>query len=213
MTAYGSVEVAVEAMRRGACDFVEKPWDNERLLTIVRTQTERTEIVRKGRRLEQECRGAKKDQQWPCERHPVLSGNERTVRRQRRGLEAGRRLLKLQVEYSSNFRLADRDFPPAVAHFVVAIAATKWVALTPERKSVPSPRMLIPLLGLLCLDRADSARHSKTALRPQYPTPIGLYDHPEALRNDRMASRREFTTVADQPYPDNQCVLGFAQPG
>src|SRR5262245_59108708 len=40
MTAWGSVEVAVEAMRRGARDFVQKPWENARLLTIVRTQVE-----------------------------------------------------------------------------------------------------------------------------------------------------------------------------
>src|SRR3954471_3113809 len=38
MTAWASVDVAVEAMRRGARDFVEKPWDNARLLTILRTQ-------------------------------------------------------------------------------------------------------------------------------------------------------------------------------
>ncbi len=37
MTAWGSVDLAVSAMRCGACDFVEKPWDNTRLLTIVRT--------------------------------------------------------------------------------------------------------------------------------------------------------------------------------
>ncbi len=38
MTAWGSVGLAVEAMRRGAQDFIEKPWDNERLLTVLRTQ-------------------------------------------------------------------------------------------------------------------------------------------------------------------------------
>ncbi len=38
MTAWGSVDVAVEAMRRGAKDFVTKPWDNARLLATVRTQ-------------------------------------------------------------------------------------------------------------------------------------------------------------------------------
>jgi DNA-binding NtrC family response regulator len=56
MTAYGSVEVAVEAMRRGASDFVEKPWDNQRLLSILRTQTELARISRRGRRLEEENR-------------------------------------------------------------------------------------------------------------------------------------------------------------
>ena len=40
MTAWGSVEVAVEAMRRGARDFVQKPWENDRLLAILRTQVE-----------------------------------------------------------------------------------------------------------------------------------------------------------------------------
>ncbi len=39
MTAWGSVDLAVEAMRRGACDFVQKPWDNARLLETVRKQT------------------------------------------------------------------------------------------------------------------------------------------------------------------------------
>ncbi len=54
MTAWASVEVAVEAMRRGAKDFVTKPWDNPRLLTIVRTQVELGSAVRAYRRLEQE---------------------------------------------------------------------------------------------------------------------------------------------------------------
>ena len=40
MTAWGSVEGAVEAMRRGARDYVQKPWDNTRLLTTLRTQVE-----------------------------------------------------------------------------------------------------------------------------------------------------------------------------
>jgi DNA-binding NtrC family response regulator len=54
MTAWGSVDVAVEAMRRGARDFVQKPWDNERLLTILRTQAELARALRRGQRLEAE---------------------------------------------------------------------------------------------------------------------------------------------------------------
>src|ERR1043166_5657988 len=54
MTAWGSVGLAVEAMRRGARDFVQKPWDNERLLTILRTQAELARALRKGERLEAE---------------------------------------------------------------------------------------------------------------------------------------------------------------
>lgn len=56
MTAWGSVEVAVEAMRRGAKDFIQKPWDNARLLAIVRTQAELSAALRHGARLEAENR-------------------------------------------------------------------------------------------------------------------------------------------------------------
>ena len=52
MTAWGSVEVAVEAMRRGARDFIQKPWDNARLQSIVRTQIELGQALRRGQRLE-----------------------------------------------------------------------------------------------------------------------------------------------------------------
>jgi DNA-binding NtrC family response regulator len=54
MTAWASVEVAVEAMRRGAKDFVTKPWENPRLITIVKTQIELASAVRAYQRLEQE---------------------------------------------------------------------------------------------------------------------------------------------------------------
>src|SRR5512132_4092267 len=56
MTAWGSVELAVEAMRRGARDFIQKPWDNARLLAIIRTQIELSQALRRGRRLEAENR-------------------------------------------------------------------------------------------------------------------------------------------------------------
>ena len=54
MTAWGSVDLAVEAMRRGARDFIQKPWDNARLLTVLRTQVELAEALRRGKRLEAE---------------------------------------------------------------------------------------------------------------------------------------------------------------
>ena len=54
MTAWSSVDIAVDAMRRGARDFVTKPWDNERLLAILRTQAELGHALRRGQRLEAE---------------------------------------------------------------------------------------------------------------------------------------------------------------
>jgi DNA-binding NtrC family response regulator len=54
MTAWATVELAVEAMRRGAKDFITKPWDNPRLLAIVRNQIELGSAMRTYRRLEEE---------------------------------------------------------------------------------------------------------------------------------------------------------------
>ena len=54
MTAWGSVEGAVEAMRRGARDYVQKPWDNQRLLQTLHTQIELGQALRRSRRLEHE---------------------------------------------------------------------------------------------------------------------------------------------------------------
>src|SRR5437773_4625263 len=54
MTAWATIDLAVEAMKRGARDFVPKPWDNERLLAIVRTQIELAGALRRGRQLEAE---------------------------------------------------------------------------------------------------------------------------------------------------------------
>ncbi len=54
MTAWATIDLAVEAMKRGARDFVPKPWDNERLLAIVRTQIELAGALRRGRKLEAE---------------------------------------------------------------------------------------------------------------------------------------------------------------
>jgi DNA-binding NtrC family response regulator len=56
MTAWGTVEIAVEAMRLGARDFIEKPWSNERLLAIVRNQIELRRALRREQRLEAETR-------------------------------------------------------------------------------------------------------------------------------------------------------------
>ena len=60
MTAWGSVDGAVEAIRQGASDYIEKPWDNTRLLTTIKTQVELGRAVRAGRQLERENRALKR---------------------------------------------------------------------------------------------------------------------------------------------------------
>jgi DNA-binding NtrC family response regulator len=61
MTAWGSVEGAVDAMRRGARDYIEKPWENARLLQQLRTQVELGRAIRVSQRLENENRTLRRD--------------------------------------------------------------------------------------------------------------------------------------------------------
>jgi DNA-binding NtrC family response regulator len=56
MTAWGNVELAVEAMRRGARDFIQKPWENERLLSVLQTQVELYRALQRAERLAAENR-------------------------------------------------------------------------------------------------------------------------------------------------------------
>jgi len=51
MTAWANIELAVEAMRRGARDFIQKPWENQRLLAILRTQVELRRALQQAERL------------------------------------------------------------------------------------------------------------------------------------------------------------------
>jgi DNA-binding NtrC family response regulator len=55
MTAYGTVDTAVEAMRNGAYDFVTKPFDHEALIVRLEKALERSRLLRENRRLQMEC--------------------------------------------------------------------------------------------------------------------------------------------------------------
>ncbi len=74
MTAFGSVDGAVEAMRRGARDYVEKPWDNARLLATLRAQVELGAALRQAERLEGENRHLR------GENLPLLIAESRAMR-------------------------------------------------------------------------------------------------------------------------------------
>jgi DNA-binding NtrC family response regulator len=52
MTAWPSIELVVDAMQKGARDFIQKPWDNARVLTIVRNQIDLGRALRRNQRLE-----------------------------------------------------------------------------------------------------------------------------------------------------------------
>jgi DNA-binding NtrC family response regulator len=56
MTAWGNIELAVESIKRGARDFIQKPWENERLLSLIRVHAELHQALRRARQLELENR-------------------------------------------------------------------------------------------------------------------------------------------------------------
>ncbi len=71
MTAWATIDLAVEAMRRGARDFIQKPWDNARVLAIARTQLELAAATRRNQRLEAENHFLRRD----CEGEGGLPGS------------------------------------------------------------------------------------------------------------------------------------------
>jgi DNA-binding NtrC family response regulator len=56
MTAWGNIDLAVESIKRGARDFIQKPWENERLISLVRVHAELHQALRRARQLELENR-------------------------------------------------------------------------------------------------------------------------------------------------------------
>ena len=61
MTAWGGINLAVECIKRGASDFIQKPWENERLLSLVRVHAELHQALRRARQLELENRLLRSD--------------------------------------------------------------------------------------------------------------------------------------------------------
>jgi DNA-binding NtrC family response regulator len=56
MTAWGNIDLAVESIKRGARDFIQKPWENERLISLIRVHAELRQALRRARHLELENR-------------------------------------------------------------------------------------------------------------------------------------------------------------
>ena len=117
ITAWSSVAGAVEAMRRGARDYIEKPWDDERLLVTVRTQVDLRRALRRGQRLQEANarlqRGAV----------PAFIGDSPAMREVRRTIE----------------RVADSDAAVLITgeHGTGKEVAATWLHGLSERRSKP----------------------------------------------------------------------------
>ena len=82
MTGWSSVAGAVEAMRRGARDYIEKPWDDEKLAAAVHTQLELRRALRRSRRLQEEnTRLQRRDLPTFIAESPAMKGVRDTIER------------------------------------------------------------------------------------------------------------------------------------
>ncbi|MDZ4349893.1 MAG: sigma-54 dependent transcriptional regulator [Xanthomonadaceae bacterium] len=84
MTAWGTIDVAVKAIQAGAADFIEKPWDNRRLLSVLGAQVELSRSRRRAGRLSAENRLLRGDGDEPfiaeaASMRPVLAMIERVA--------------------------------------------------------------------------------------------------------------------------------------
>src|SRR6202047_5365174 len=80
MTAWGSIPLAVQAVQLGAKDFLQKPWENERLLSIVRNQIELRAALKGKERLEAE-NSVLRSAQAPANEFVALSSGMQEVKR------------------------------------------------------------------------------------------------------------------------------------
>lgn len=75
MTAWSSIELAVEAMRRGAADFLPKPWENQRVLEAIQRQTQRRQEMSLARRVQRRllppCAGTAPGVEYDCVFRPA----------------------------------------------------------------------------------------------------------------------------------------------
>lgn len=54
MTGWGTIDVAVSTMKKGANDFIQKPWENDRILTIIKNQTKLANIQKQSQKLSEQ---------------------------------------------------------------------------------------------------------------------------------------------------------------
>lgn len=85
ITAYGEVDIAVKAMKEGALDFIQKPWDDEKLLITVRN----ARIIRKSRKEIENLKDQKKhllndkgvEKKMIIGESPVMNGITYTIKK------------------------------------------------------------------------------------------------------------------------------------
>ena len=148
----GPVELAVEAMRRGARDFIQKPWDNATALAILKRRSSCGRALRKGQRLEAENRAASRravpaiDRRTPAMR-PVLDvisrvgpiGRERLDHRRKRHRQGSR---CADAPLASRYDRRVRWSPSTPADWPRAFSKANFSAMSkarsPMRKAIVS---------------------------------------------------------------------------
>ncbi len=136
MTAWANVELAVEAMHRGANDFIQKPWDNARLLTVLRTQIELNNAVRRATR-------ARSREPPPPRAEPPRDDRHRARHAARPRHHHPHRTLRRQRADHRRARHRQRSRRPDPPRALLPRLALAWSPSTPARcPKAPSSREL-----------------------------------------------------------------------
>jgi len=72
MTGWGTIDIAVEALKAGARDFIQKPWNDDQLLSAIKTQLRMASVEKKAQRLSQQNR-LLNDQSHPQQREGIIA--------------------------------------------------------------------------------------------------------------------------------------------
>lgn len=139
MTAWGNTELAVEAMQRGACDFVEKPWENARLLAKIRRPLSQSRPQRRVPRLmPSELGEAREVQRGLLPREfPRIDGIEFAVEWRPQGAVSGDSFELLPTPGGAAIAIADavgKGVPAALlmSHLQAAVRALAPAAIAPR---------------------------------------------------------------------------------
>ena len=125
MTAWGTINLAVEAVQRGAKDFIQKPWENPRLIQILRTQIELHSVLRRAGRLEAENKMLRGAETIPDEEtlvaqalrnRPDIIAEEQRVLAAKQGLSAIK-LALVHLWHSMHFMVASNHVRAAPSSF------------------------------------------------------------------------------------------------
>ena len=167
MTAWGNIDLAVESIKRGARDFIQKPWENERLISLIRVHAELHQALRRARQLELENRLLR------AEGMPEFVAAAPSMQPVLELIAPGRSLRRQRPHHRrTRHRQGDRRQASACRLAAIAHAAGRRQCRRPARRNFRKRDL-----------RPRERRIHRCAHRPRRPLRTGQRRHPLPRRN------------------------------